>query len=191
MIYDFMRLAGVPARVRKATVYRGVRLWPVCLGHLRLLDMVLPDGLHDVGDFALLACILAVPPSVAQRRILRGKLPTRTLRVAPRNDAERATLADYLRAAWRCPDRYRDSARTAKPKGPHEREYASTAALRMMARVARIPGVAHLMGPRSLEEIPLSEALAWIVADDELEGAHYMSRDTDDRFTRRRNSNTP
>lgn len=188
MIYDFVRLAGLPAKTRAATVYRDVRLWPICLGHLRLLDLVLPGGVTTQEDCALVASLLAVSPRIARRRILRGRLPASTRRFAPRDDEERAALLAYLAAAWKCPDRYREQSRHAATRGPHEREYASSAALRLMARLARIPGVTHLLEGHTLEDVPVQDALAWVVADDELNGAHYMSRDTDEKFSRKINA---
>lgn len=43
---------------------------------------------------------------------------------------------------------------------PHEREYASSAALRLMAWLARIPGVGKLRNGNAMEDIPVQDALA-------------------------------
>lgn len=182
MLYDFIRFAGLPAKTRAVSLYRDVRLLPVCLGHLRLIDVALPSGLNTPGDYILLSCLLAVPPRRAKRLLTRGRLPLGWRRLAPRNADEMATLSGYLADAWKCPDRYREQTRGRQTRGPHEREYASSSALRLMARLARVPGIGRLLAGQPLEDVPVQDALAWIVTDDELQGAHYMSADTDAHF---------
>ncbi len=45
-------------------------------------------------------------------------------------------------------------------------------------------GIGRRFGGLSLANVPVQDAFAWIIADDELEGAHRMSADTDARFAR-------
>lgn len=181
MIHAIMRGLFAPTRLRRVTLYRGISFEAPAIGHQLLIERLCPDGLHAPEDFALVAAILYRPASRAERAIYKGLIPSVPLAVYPRNAAEQAALMAHLCKAWQAPPRFVEQNAPIAATATACKEYASTSATRLLLRVASIRGVQHLLG--NLFELPIADALALIIADDELHGAHYLSADTEARLT--------
>ncbi len=189
MLYSFMTHALLPACRRGRVLYRGITFPPVAIAHLRLVEVLFPGGAREPWELGVLAYLLSLSPAAARRAFLRGgALPRRLVRrTAPRTEAERTALLAHLRSAWSAPPRFLDPA-TPTP-APADRELASSPALRLLLRAAAIPGVHHLLPPgTTLQDLPIQDAIALIVADEEVHGAHYLSADTAERLTPNRST---
>ena len=187
MDYPFIRDFWAPPALRAATLYRGLAFWPLCLGHLGAMQ-ALGVGQDRITQMRLLAALLSGPPGETAERLLRGEV-TRAMRVRePRDGAERAALAAHVKDAWATPGKWEDAADRRRPKAPHEEDYASSEALRLSLRVARIRGVDLLLAGLglTLPDLPVKDALALAITDDELHGAHYYAYDRERRAEARR-----
>lgn len=179
MIHAMMRGLFAPTRLRRVTLYRGISFEAPAIGHQLLIERLCPDGLHAPDDYALVAAILYRSARRAERAIYKGRLPRVPRAIYPQNIAEQEALLAHLCKAWQAPPRFVEQNAPIAAKAC--KEYASTSATRLLLRVASIRGVQPLLG--NFFELPIADALALIIADDELHGAHYLSAETEARLT--------
>ena len=175
-----------PPALRAAVLYRGLSFHPLCLGHLGAMQ-TLGSGQDLKTQLRLLAALLAGPPSETVPRLLGGKV-TKAMRLRePRDGAERAALSEHVRSAWSTPGKWEDAADRRRVRAPHESDYASSEALRLALRIARISGVDLLLCGLglTLPDLPVKDALALAITDDELHGAHYYAYDRERRAEER------
>ena len=183
MLHNMMLSALIPPQYRARKLYRNVELYAPTIGHALLIEKACPEGIRSQEEFALAALILRNDFITAKHIICTGETSKLDLAAAPRTEAERLTLLNYLAEAWRAPSRFDEPQRGPKPiPHPAAKEFASTAALRLALRVASIPGIQHLLQTGSVFDLPIADAIALLIADDELHGAHYLSADTETRF---------
>lgn len=184
MLHPIMLSALIPPQFRKQWLYRNVKLYAPTIGHALLIEKLCPDGIRSAEEHAVAAIILRHSYATAAHRLCNGKTTNADHDDAPKDEAERLTLLNYIARAWRCPARFEEPQRGPKLiPNPAAKEFASTAALRLALRVASLPGVHHLI-PCPLLDLPIADAIALLIADDELHGAHYLSADTEARFAR-------
>lgn len=176
-----------PPALRAATLYRGLSFHPLCLGHLGAMQ-TLGSGQDLKTQLRLLGALLSGPPSETVPLLLAGRV-TRSMRLRePRDGAERVALSVHCKEAWATPGKWEDTADRRRVKAPHEEDYASSEALRLALRVARIRGIDLLLCGLglTLPDLPIKDALALAITDDELHGAHYRSYDRERRAEERR-----
>ncbi|MGN0890128.1 MAG: hypothetical protein ACI4W7_00590 [Candidatus Spyradenecus sp.] len=182
MIHQIMLSVLIPPQFRKHWIYRDVKLYTPTIGHALLIDKLCPDGIRSPEEHAMAAIILRHSYATAAHILCNGKTTNADHDAAPKDEAERLSLLNYIALAWRAPARFEEPTRGPKPIPHHAaKEYASTAALRLALRVASLPGIRHLL-PCDLLDLPIPDAIALLIADDELHGAHYLSADTEARF---------
>ncbi len=187
-MHGMYRYLCVPPRALRAEVAGAGPFWPVCIGHLLAADAILPAFAGNAAKNAV-AALLSGPPSETVGPMLAGKLPKCVSSVTvPTGETGRAALEAYWRGAWEAPGRWKDAREAHGDARPAAREFASTPAARLLLRVARVPGIEAVMrgiGVETLPDLPVRSALALIIADDELQGAHYMSAETTARLEAR------
>ncbi|MGN0887195.1 MAG: hypothetical protein ACI4RT_09435 [Candidatus Spyradenecus sp.] len=185
MLHPIMLSALIPPQFRKQWLYRNVKLYAPTIGHALLIEKLCPDGIRSPEEHAMAAIILRHGYATSAHLICNGKTTNADHDAAPKDEAERAELLNYIERAWRTPARFDEPAHGLAKPAPHPaaKEFASTAALRLALRVASLPGIHHII-PCDLLDLPIADALALLIADDELHGAHYLSADTEARLTR-------
>lgn len=192
--WPFIRSAVVPPRRRAFAFRRGVSLLPPTIGTLlvaeALCDMgaaidAAQAGRLDDPDLLALVAVLTWPWRKAQRLAGTARWALHAWRVRPRTQGEAVAAIEWLLQTTETPPRYR----AADEVKPSILKPASSPGMRMALRVAALHGAPEaLAGVRSVLDVPARDAVAWLVADDELAGAHFVDWETqrsNEEFARR------
>lgn len=186
-IWPFMQSAAVPPARRAYRLRRGVALPPPTIGTLivteALCDVESAIGAAEAGelldpDLLALVAILSWPWRKTRRYMGRPRWGLHAWRTRPRTQAEAVAAIEWLLQATEVPPRYR----SADEGKPSMLKPASSAAMRLALRAAALHGAPEaLAGVRSIFDVPARDAIAWLVAEDELEGAHFVDFETQKR----------
>lgn len=183
-LWPFIQSAAIPPARRAYRLRRGVALLPPTLGTLHVVE-----ALCDVGaaidaaqegrldDPNLLALAGALTWPWRRVRRLSGGLrwALHAWRVRPRTQGEAVAVIEWLLQATETPPRYR----SADEGKPSMLKPASSPAMRLALRAAALHGAPEaLAGVRSIFDVPARDAIAWLVAADELDGAHFVDYET-------------
>ena len=185
-LWPFVASASVPPA--KRGVRLGRRVYPPpTIGTLLMVEAFcdLPAIFDAVehGDFrspalVALAGVLALPWRDTRRLVGTRRFAWRAWRARPRSLEEAAVLVALYVRAMESPPRFRPA--DDKPEGLFKP--ASSAVMRLALRVASLHGVAEdLAGTRSVLDLPAKDAIAWLLAEDELAGAHFVDYETQKR----------
>ena len=192
--WPFIRSAVVPPRLRAFALRRGVSLLPPSIGTLLVAEALCDleaaidaaqAGRLDDPDLLALIAVLTWPWRKAQRLAGTARWALHAWLVRPRTQAEAVAAIEWLLQTTETPARYR-----AVDEGkPSILKPASSAGMRMALRVAALHGAPEALADvRSVLDVPARDAVAWLVADDELAGAHFVDWETqrsNEEFARR------
>lgn len=174
---------------RRALRLRGGVVYPApTIGTLLVVDALSPVSAALVAiergalrDPALLTfcAVLSLPWRDAQRLAGTRRLAWRAWRVRPRTLEEAAALAGWYVGQTETPDRFRDADEAKRAAHTTQIPPASSAPMRLALRVAALGGAPEaLAGVRTVLDVPVRDTVAWLMAADELEGAHFLGYET-------------
>lgn len=182
--WPFVASASVPPPRRVLRLGRRRAYHVPTLGHLLMLEAFCPlvPALLAVERGALqdpallqLAGLLSWPWRKTQRLIGTRRFALRCWLARPRTLGEAFALCLLVRDSTETPPRFRDA--DAKPAPFHAP--ASSAAMRLAVRAERHAAViCALAGVRTVLDAPARDVIAWLLAEDELEGAHFLDYET-------------
>lgn len=186
-LWPFIQSAAIPPARRAYRLRRGVALLPPTLGTLHvveaLCDVESAIGAAEAGELLdpnLLALAGALTWPWRRVRRLSGGLrwALHAWRVRPRTQGEAVAVIEWLLQATEAPPRYR----SADEGKPSMLKPASSSAMRLALRAAALHQAPEaLAGVRSIFDVPARDAIAWLVAADELDGAHFVDFETHKR----------
>lgn len=186
-IWPFILEASVPRRLRAFRLRRGVALLPPTIGTLHVVEALCDvgaaidaaqEGRLDDPDLLALSAALTWPWRRVRRLSGGVRWALHAWRVRPRTLGEAVAVIEWLLQATEAPPRYR----SADEGKPSMLKPASSAAMRLALRVAALHGAPEtLAGVQCVLDVPARDAIAWLVAADELEGAHFVDFETHKR----------
>ena len=187
VLWPFIASAAVPPRCRGYTLRRGVTLQTPALGTLLVVEALCDVGAAidaaeagrlDDPDLLALSAVLSWPWRKTQRLAGGVRWALHAWHARPRTQAEAVAVIEWLLQATETPPRYR----SADEGKPSLLKPASSSAMRLTLRVAALHGAPEtLAGVASVLDLPARDAIAWLVAADELEGAHFVDFETQKR----------
>lgn len=185
--WPFIQSAAIPPARRAYRLRRGVALPPPTIGTLivteALCDVESAIGAAEAGelldpDLLALVAVLSWPWRKTRRYMGRPRWGLHAWRTRPRTQAEAVAAIEWLLQATETPPRYR----SAEEGKPSMLKPASSPAMRLALRVASLHGAPEaLAGVECVLDLPARDAIAWLVAEDELAGAHFVDFETQKR----------
>lgn len=186
-VWPFISSAVVPPRRRGYTLRRGLALPLPTLGTLLVAEALCDVGAAidaaeagrlDDPDLLALTAALAWPWRKTRRLAGGVRWALHAWRVRPRTQGEAVAAIEWLLQTTETPPRYRD----ADEGKPSMLKPASSPAMRLILRVSGLRGAPQaLAGVQCVLDVPARDAIAWLVAEDELAGAHFVDFDTQKR----------
>lgn len=186
-VWPFIASAVVPPRRRGYTLRRGLTLPVPTIGTLAVVEALCDVGAAidaaEVGriddpDLLMLSAVLSWPWRKTQRLAGGVRWALHAWHARPRTQAEAVAVIEWLLQATETPPRYR----SAEEGKPSLLKPASSAAMRLTLRAASLHKAPEaLAGVRSVLDIPARDVIAWLVAEDELAGAHFVDYETQKR----------
>ena len=186
-LWPFIASAAVPPRLRGYTLRRGVTLPTPTLGTLLVVEALCDVGAAidaaeagalDDSDLLVLVAALSWPWHKTRRLAGTARWAWHAWKTRPRTQAEAVAAIEWLLQATETPPRYR----SAEEGKPSMLKPASSPAMRLAIRVASLHGAPEaLAGVECVLDLPARDAIAWLVAEDELAGAHFVDFETQKR----------
>ena len=186
-VWPFIASAVVPPRRRGYTLRRGLTLPAPTIGTLAVAEALCDVGAAidaaeagrlDDPDLLVLSAALSWPWKKTQRLAGGVRWALHAWHARPRTQSEAVAVIEWLLQATETPPRYR----SAEEGKPSLLKPASSSAMRLALRVAALHGApATLAGVQCVLDLPARDAIAWLVAEDELEGAHFVDYETQKR----------
>lgn len=186
-VWPFIASAVVPPRRRGYTLRRGLTLPAPTIGTLAVAEALCDVGAAidaaeagrlDDTDLLVLSAVLSWPWKKTQRLAGGVRWALHAWHARPRTQAEAVAVIEWLLQATETPPRYR----SAEEGKPSLLKPASSSAMRLALRVAALHGAPEtLAGVQCTLDVPARDAIAWLVAEDELAGAHFVDYETQKR----------
>lgn len=186
-VWPFIASAVVPPRRRGYTLRRGLTLPAPTIGTLAVSEALCDVGAAidaaeagrlDDPDLLVLSAALSWPWRKTQRLAGGVRWALHAWHARPRTQAEAVAVIEWLLQATETPPRYR----SADEGKPSLLKPASSSAMRLALRVAALHGAPEtLAGVQCTLDVPARDAIAWLVAEDELAGAHFVDFETQKR----------
>ena len=183
-LWPFIASAVVPPRRRGYTLRRGLTLPAPTIGTLAVAEALCDVGAAidaaeagrlDDPNLLALSAVLSWPWRRTQRLAGGVRWALHAWHTRPRTQAEAVAVIEWLLQATETPPRYR----SAEEGKPSLLKPASSSAMRLALRVAGLHGAPEVLaGVASVLDLPARDAIAWLVAEDELAGAHFVDFET-------------
>jgi hypothetical protein len=181
LTYPVFEILALSKKVARRRICRGVRLGFLTLGHLRLLEAVQSPFVTGEPitrlDALQLIAIASMRYNVATllwcNPVAFGAIVTWFALLTIGKDGEVIeSLQDWMREQVEMPDRWRTDEELSHPPSMTDEEFASPISMRIFLAVAKLNVCKN---PWSMR---VTECYAWIIANRENKGDHYLSFET-------------
>lgn len=181
LTYPIFEILALSRKVARRRICGGVCLGFITLGHLRLLEairspFVTGDAITRLDALQLIA-IASMPHAVARalwcNPVAFGAVVSWfALMTMGKDEQVIESLQDWMREQVEMPERWKEDEELRRPAKMTDNEYASPVSMRIFLAVSKLNVTPN---PWSMR---LSECYAWIIANRENSGDHYLSYET-------------